>query len=230
VTIQARSDSQIAFQPWRDQDRYESGFKGHRILVLGESHYHSCEDDPACREETDETVRTAYHSQMTYKVVDWWKDKPHRSPLSYRVPKLFGEDQKEVFWPKVAFYNYVQEFVGPAARVRPSEELWAERRNAQAFQEVLDTLRPDRILVLGKKLWTNLESKSPPLARRPEVEEGLPVSSTLNVRDHVDKGCYWYFTSSDHRALAMPIMHPAAVRFSLDEWITPITDWLSFDR
>jgi hypothetical protein len=77
--------STVEFEPWRGTD-YETGINGRRILILGESHYHSCEEEEGCN---DETAKEAHHRNLTFNVIDQWKNKPHRSPLSYRVPELF---------------------------------------------------------------------------------------------------------------------------------------------
>ncbi len=178
-------------------------------------------------EKKHEVNRASRHNELIREVVGWWKDNPHRSPLSHRIPKMFDK-KKEEFWGEVVFYNYIQAFAGIEARVRPSDELWSDPRNPEAFQEVLDDYQPDRILVLGKKLWVNLPSKSPPIAATPEAEIRLPVSNDMIGYQEVDRTCYWYFCQSGHPALAMPVMHPAAVRFSTDKWIMPVADWLSF--
>ncbi|WP_263367688.1 hypothetical protein [Edaphobacter bradus] len=217
----------VAFQPWIG-DAFQEGIRGQRILVLGESHYHRCDEDAACRNEND-NARKTMHENMTRGVVQWWKDNAHPSPLSYRVPKLFNIEKSE-FWTRVAFYNYLQSFAGPAARCRPSEEQWGDLTNAQGFQEILDQLNPNRILVLGKKLWSNLPSKTPPLARQPQQETGLRVSNDVRSYHEVDHFCYWYWSKSGHKGLAMPIMHPSASRFSAEEWTEPIVRWLSFSK
>jgi hypothetical protein len=216
------------FEPWCG-DEYKSGIEGRRVLILGESHYHNCDNDPPCREAETETDRELRHRNLTREVVEWWKDNPHPSPLSYRVPELFGIE-KPKFWNKVVFYNYVQAFVGCAARVRPTEEMWADEGNAKEFQVVLDCFEPDRILVLGKKLWTNLPSSPALLEESPREERGLLVSNNVGSYNDVDRFCYWYVAHSGKSALAMPIMHPSAPRFELAKWKRPVADWLSFGK
>jgi hypothetical protein len=56
------------------------------VLILGESHYHSCEKDPNC---TDEVGRNIRHRNLTRDMVDHWKDHSHSSPVSHRISARF---------------------------------------------------------------------------------------------------------------------------------------------
>jgi hypothetical protein len=109
--------SEIKFEPWVGEE-YLSGIDGKRLLVLGESHYHSCEDDPECREGDSDEQRETSHRGLTKRVVGFWKDWPHRSPLSHSIPKLFSLEKPE-FWKRVAFYNYLQAFCGSESACSP---------------------------------------------------------------------------------------------------------------
>jgi hypothetical protein len=220
--------SKIVFQPWPGKD-YKAGIAGHRVLILGESHHHDCTKDCECKKEVSNDNRDTRHRMLTRIVVESWIDGSRRSPVSYRVPELFNIEQKD-FWSRVVFYNFLQSFAGPKARVRPSEKQWTETNNAEAFQKILDHFLPDRILVLGKKLWTNLPSKNPPLFKNPVEETGLSVSNDIGSYNDADRNCYWYYARSGHKALAMPIMHPAAIRYSRVQWTEPLAKWLSFGK
>lgn len=58
------------------------------------------------------------------------------------------------FWNQVAFYNYVQGIVGNSARQRPTEAQWSSAR--APFTDVLDELKPEVVVVLGRELWNHL--------------------------------------------------------------------------
>jgi hypothetical protein len=217
--------SSVRFQPWQGKG-YRDGIAGKRILVLGESHYHSC-DTPgdSCNGLSPED-QDARHLRLTMSEVKYWKDNPHSTPLSTAVPKLF-EMTKSEFWERVAFYNYVQTF-SSAARVRPSSEAWSDDIAVASFQEVLDALEPDRILVLGKDLWCSLPSDDRLLACRPRAEENLPLLEKIGNRNPVDGVGYWYGCRSGSFALAMPIFHPASWGFRAEEWRPEVQKWISF--
>lgn len=63
---------------------------------------------------------------------------------------------RSVFWNTVAFYNYITEIVGDGPRCRPSSEMWGNAE--KPFEEVIDVLAPNRIVVVGKTLWDNMTS------------------------------------------------------------------------
>jgi hypothetical protein len=217
--------SSVRFQPWQGK-RYRTGIAGKRILVLGESHYHSCDTPGDSCNGLSSEEQDARHQRLTMSEVEWWKDHPHSTPLSTAIPKLF-EMNKSEFWERVAFYNYVQTF-SSAARVRPSTEAWGDDIAVESFQEVLDALEPDRILVLGKDLWRSLPSDEKLLACRPRAEEDLPLLEKIGNHNAVDQIAYWYGSRSGHFALAMPIFHPASWGFRAAEWIPEVHKWMSF--
>src|SRR5690606_11461910 len=53
-------------------------------------------------------------------------------------------------YENIAFYNYLPMFAGDWARQRPSPELWEAGQGP--FRRVLEDLKPDLVLVLGKEL------------------------------------------------------------------------------
>lgn len=220
-------EKKVNFKPWQGDD-YLSGISDHRLLILGESHHHNCAKDELCIRCSNEPAKERYHRGLTRLVVKGWLGGNRKSRLSCHVPSLF-KMEPDKFWPKVVFYNYVQDFAGDAGRIRPSKEMWADEDSANAFQAVLDCFEPDRILVLGKKLWTSLPSDRSVLGgRSPSPEPRLPVSNNIGSYNKVDECCYWYVSRSGAPALAMPIMHPSAPRFELAAWRRPVSNWLNF--
>ena len=193
----------VVFRPWKGA-QYDQGIGGAKTLILGESHYHSCDDDPACAQVSNRHHR---HQTATCDVVQYWKTHPHRSPVSYRVPAVF-DMPKEEFWNRVAFYNFLQSFAGTGARMRPKREQWQSVQSHRAFQSVLDELLPDRILVLGKETWAHLPSSPETLLRAPVPEPRLPVADIFGRVDEVDKTAYWYAFRPTGAALAMPNRSP----------------------
>jgi hypothetical protein len=181
----------IRFEPWVG-DRYDSGgLLGVRTLVLGESHYGESEDAS---------------SQVTRGVVQQWAMEK-RSAFFTKVAKLLlnlpaghwlSDETRAAFWHSVAFYNYVQEFPGASARIRPTEAMWQAAR--PAFFEMLNRLRPAAIIVLGFELWSR-----------------LPDPSSLQQVDDQTFKVYGgdAFTP---RVLAARVQHPSSGGFSYAPW------------
>ncbi|WP_412067213.1 hypothetical protein [Rubrivirga sp. IMCC43871] len=141
------------FDPWIGP-RYESeGLDALKLLIVGESHY-----GPAGNEDADFTRRVVQS-----------QGRGERYRLFTATAKLvLGQDdisdtERVSFWDRVAFVNYVQEFVTEDAqdRARPSEDAWAEAR--EPFLATVEDVSPDAVLVLGKELGSRLPDLSVPV-------------------------------------------------------------------
>ena len=142
----------VRFEPWIPKN-LDPRCYGVRLLVLGESHY----------EEDDEKPWTELRLRvLTRYLVRRWGRRPKGrtqffpnlySLLTGRTWSQLSPDNA-VIWDNIFFYNYVQKLVPGGARHSPDAEMW---RDAEvAFLTVLDRLRPDAVLVLGRRLWRNM--------------------------------------------------------------------------
>ena len=141
----------VGFHPWIG-DRYGADSRfGVRLLVLGESHY------GAARQE---------NPMETTKVVEWYTQRARTGKgeryrfftvianiLRGQAGWIDDDDLADIF-QEIAFYNFVQTFVGDGPRGDPTFRQWVD---AQApLKTVLDALRPDAVLVLGRELWGHI--------------------------------------------------------------------------
>ena len=132
----------IVFKPWVGSN-YTTNKFGARILVLGESHYGSPEDE---------------YEDYTIDVVKMWGQenrlafftKIAKTLLNYDSSDYLNEHERYALWENVSFYNYVQAIVGEGARIRPTGEMW--QKSEVAFKEVIERLDPQIIIVFGKEL------------------------------------------------------------------------------
>lgn len=133
-------------------DKYRDSRYGVRLLVLGESHYGGEEDD------------APDFTQMVIRKYAYTPGLPFFSKLTNVLRGHTDwptEEERREAWRHVAFYNFVQEFVGNDSRIAPTPAMW---REAQApFVEVVRQLEPDVILVLGVRLWNNVDALPPTL-------------------------------------------------------------------
>jgi hypothetical protein len=130
------------------------GFFGRRVLILGESHYGTTEQETASfTRECVESLAKAASGHRFFTVV---------AKLLLGAPPgvSLSRDQRTWFWDRVAFYNYIQAFPSHTSRVRPTGEMWSAA--AQCFPALLQRLRPDFVLVLGRELAERIPRIPPP--------------------------------------------------------------------
>lgn len=183
---------------------YETGLLGKRLLILGESHY--------CK-NIDE-----YHSNITIDIINDLLD-----PLSLHEEykntyikfsnaiacRKLDKTERGVVWNKVSFYNYVQEPIsGP--RKSPTRQMFC--RSEDAFWEVLELLRPDGVIVWGKRLYNNLPNVGQQLE-----DLILPDGSGIEV---------WEYSLIDGKQVRLlPINHPSG-GWSTDYWGRGILEFI----
>ena len=133
----------VKVQPWIGENYHGPKVIPYRTLILGESNY---------------TAPERFSKNLVVNCVRTHlgrNDDPNFSRFATKVRRLVcrskGALQREVFWNDVAFYNFVQVLVGQAARVRPTGKMWYE--SVAAFDEIIETIQPQRIWVLGKENW-----------------------------------------------------------------------------
>lgn len=119
------------------------------------------------------------------------------------------------FWDNVYFYNYVQEYVGDKARVRPTTE--AFRRSADSFSAMLMEVKPEGILVLGRATWRNMI-------------DGTASSVQLRTAPRDPHKYIYSYGTGASRALAAHIRHPSSAGFRPMEWTPMVEEFLSLVR
>ncbi len=142
--------SKVVIHPWIGKRYKNPKYFKERTLVLGESNFtqpenfnknlviRCVEDDINIHGENRDTTGFCRFSTKIRRVI-------------------FGRDESigpEGLWSDVSFYNFIQMLVGDKSRMRPTQEMW--NNSIPAFTEVIETLQPQRILVLGKQNWKNL--------------------------------------------------------------------------
>jgi hypothetical protein len=188
-----------AFHPWIG-NTYDSSYFGLKLLVMGESHYEGGGGLGVLSETTRIALRQGRDRGR------FWRG------LEDLITNAAGY-RRGRGWDDVAFYNYVQHFVGRKPRDRPKEWMWTSEATVAGFKEVLRVCVPDRILIVGKTNWVRLGGAEqfpddPPV---PEPRFNLPESFCNGIPE-TDRSAYWYPTSPGSFALCAPIFHPAYPR------------------
>lgn len=184
-----------SFLPWVGERYRGQSLDGVRLLIVGESHYHTHSDPGA-----DFTIRlTQGYIRGTMRHRFW-------TLVARTVAgQSASRDECKAFWQSVAFYNYIQSVVGGTARVAPTAGMWAAAR--APFSGVLKDLAPHVVLILGRRLWSNLSDGE---------------LSTLTVDGGASRPARNYDLPGKGLATATFINHPASRGFVAAKW-TPVT-------
>lgn len=178
----------VKFLPWVGRN-YEAGRNGKRIMVLGESHYCSSPAD-ATPSITNRVIADLLDPQSEHE--------GYKNTYTKFANALAGKpltwDEKITLWHSLLFYNYVQVPL-PSPRIAPTPQDFA--LSEAAFFEVLNTYRPDAVLVWGSRLYNNLPRRGRQL---PDLQ--LPDGSAIET--------WAYETASGHVVQLLPITHPSA--------------------
>lgn len=173
---------------------------GKKVLVLGESHY--CDEDLSDEELssfTRDVLKCYLSSEERY---GWMRTfvKFERA-LSNTATEL--RDSKQI-WSHLMFYNYLQR---PLRGVRMAGDSKDYEEAKNPFFAVLNTYKPDCIIVWGRRLFENLPNEN--------GEEG-------EYMPDIDANS-WSYKIESETIKVLPIYHPS-VGFSWDYWHNVIVD------
>lgn len=192
----------INFRPWVGKNYFSQGYKGKRILVLGESHYccELCEGGkcyPLCTKEKMEEGCFSQTEDVLEAFVHSYSGESYEQTFLCFERGIWGkeatQEEREELWNGVVFYNYLQfDQAGPRKAIMP--EYWAE--SELAFKEMLERYMPDYIIVWGVRLY-----------------EGLPdwggKHSLLHISEN-DSTDVWTYTIQEKKIPALLVHHPSS--------------------
>lgn len=195
---------ELGFVPFVGR-RYEEGVGGVRVLLLGESHYR-VEGADNTAEITRDFTRTTFADRI----------EPQRNAGAGRffppLDRLLtgnaepSASEAAAAWERIAFTNLVQEFAGTRAGDRPDESQFKD--GSRRIMHALRLLRPDIVLVLGRRTWTGFDAG----ARCVE----MPGFSAERVRDkHHREREVWRLSYPGGDALMSWVYHPSR---AIDDW------------
>jgi len=138
----------VKFKPWIGPEYNNNGIDGLKILILGESHY----GDKEYEDVTSDVIRKYVISGQPYAFFT----KIAKCILQIPVEDKFSMKQRTQIWNSVAFYNYIQTFIGNNPRERPNDDMW--NNTEKPFRETINYIKPHVCVVLGCELWKHLPS------------------------------------------------------------------------
>lgn len=141
----------IVVHPWVGENYQNPANLLHKTLVLGESNF-----TEFGKFKSDLVINCVLNDLSIDPAEE--RDTKGFCRFSTKIWRIvFGRDETigaSSFWHDVAFYNFVQSLVGDQSRIRPTQEMWGD--SVPAFIEVVLSLQPSRVFVLGKANWENL--------------------------------------------------------------------------
>lgn len=142
--------TQKSFKPWVGKNYKETG-----LLLLGESAYSWLDENDRLRDPSPDLP-----TEMVKEVLDDFENANDMPFMKMLSRGLTGErepskERLHHVWHRVAFTNYVGGTVGEAPRERPTRDMWEAAKHA--FRpDILNKLRPRRIIVLGRTMWSKM--------------------------------------------------------------------------
>lgn len=147
----------VRFAPWIGT-HYVEGFRGLRVLIVCESHYGGKRHERPT--VTPEIIKALALGRKHPRARKKLGRHPHFAKImasvsNARCSASFTSAQRAEFWDRVAYYNFLQEFLKDS-RVEPDVGAWA--RGRQAFVEVLSALGPELILCFSARNGVRVRS------------------------------------------------------------------------
>ena len=170
------------------------GIFGRRILVLGESHY--CGD--CTRNECENVYKSKCRYFTTKVVIDFLNGITNNTYTKFErslIGKWTTQESRESIWESIAFYNYLQYALDKSRKPGASD---AYKQAVEPFYQVIDILKPEFIIVWGKRLWKNL-----PSYERWELCDSVKLDDGYIV----DNG--YYKLCNGDKAKIFPVYHPS---------------------
>jgi len=180
----------VKILPWIGENYFN---EEERLLILGVSTYFK--DSQSKKDCVKDFIKSICNG-----------DKRRGSIYLIKTENLL-KNKKETsknFWNRISFYNYVQEITDMPKQKSPEEYL--EFAN-KALIEILKKLMPDKVIVIGHKLFQNLPDKF-------EKEKSI-VKNGKEL-----KIAYYFMIKKDHQKniVFLGIWHPLRNGFKNEDW------------
>jgi len=138
--------SAVRFAPWVGQHYATGGFRDLRVLIVSESFYGDCRyERPDVAAELIKALALGLRNQHTRGKVarHLHYAKIFASMNNRRTAGVFNREQRTDFWSRVAYFNFIQQFL-EESREEPPAIAWA--RGKPAFAEVMQVLQPELVV------------------------------------------------------------------------------------
>ena len=201
--MRTEGTEQIIVKPWVGK-HYEQGFRGKRIMALGDSHYVGRPED--YNENTTIGVIEGFLNPEEER--EGWMNTYTKFERAVTGREL-GQEEKVAFWDSILFCNYLQEPL-PQPRQQAAPEQYLAAR--ASFLELLEKYRPDGVMAWGNALRDAL---------RLHGRKGRTIDAGWEKIETQD-----YVLSDGREVHILPMQHPASA-FAWGNWHPVIEDFLA---
>ena len=196
----------VFFKPWvgenYDSGGISGGIFGKKILVVGESHYCTCE---LCKDKCgtqalspceDLNPDVEVKKYLAGQTITTYKKFERSLRLAHT------REESNAIWNSIVFYNYLQEAL-PNAKCVPTTRQW---KNAEeTFLEIINKFTPQLIICWGKRLYVNMPF------------DGWIRNEDITINNRKIRNGY-YSLNDNNKALVVCINHPASWGYDCCEW------------
>lgn len=194
---------QIMAKPWVGK-RYEQGFRGKKIIALGDSHYVSRPEDYT--ENITIDVVNAFLNPEAER--EGWMNTYTKFERAVAGRELSQEERVE-FWNSILFCNYIQE---PLEQPRQQATVGQYIASYPSFLNLLETYRPDGVIAWGTPLRNALRSNG---------QKGRTIHAEWEDIETIT-----YVLGDGKKVNILPIQHPS-IGFSWGNWHPVIDEFLT---
>lgn len=197
---------ELAFVPYVGQ-RYLEGWNGHRVLLLGESHYRKegLTDRP---EDTRPFTKNEFAPMANPGRTERWGGFWDALDRVLVGEQDYTPSQAAAAWERVAFVNQCQVLAGTKSFHRPSARAMGEGCDLLQ-RHVLPLLQPTIVLVLGRFTWRTLRHGKHAPEFKSFVAEGVRGNRYQKERS------IWRIGYEGGTALMTWVYHPS---WHIDTW------------
>jgi hypothetical protein len=172
--------------PWRGQ-QYGLGIGGQRFAIVGYSH-HRKPDEADHNGFTEDVVRDVIGGNLK------------GDSFFAAVRGYFGDDDKEAFWNRVMFFNFLPDCVGVThQRYMKGTKEQIIRGKERFFRVIREEQPPHKVLVFTRKGWNDF----PRTSEQEAGKERIPLGTNFDP-----KFSWGTYACDDHIVMAFGLRHP----------------------
>lgn len=191
----------INFNPWVSEAyKNGNGIYG-KLLIMGESHYIDDEEEDDITQQLDSAQSGP--SEFTTSIVDGFINKKWELNFFRNLGLLFNKNDQYEIWENVAFANAIQVGLKTSTSQPTIKDISTV---IPAFWELLELLKPGKILICSKRMWNNWMPDSDTRCQKIGEIECNGKYSTI-----------WEYNYENGRCTAIGINHPSSY-FSYSNW------------